>query len=67
MGDYYRNALITISAPDCKRAADGFLGLILSVNTAEIPESLGLWLRPITRRRETALNDAVISHRGWML
>ncbi|MCJ1390280.1 hypothetical protein MMC18_003138 [Xylographa bjoerkii] len=65
MGDYYRNALLTISALDCEGAEEKIL------KRRELPDSVelrsNLYLRPASRPWRKVFSEAPLSRRAWVL
>ena len=70
MGEYYRNALITLSALNSRDSTEGFLNaraVVNSVTLFEKPGYVDCYLRPRLRTRAEIFKEAVLSGRGWAL
>lgn len=67
MGEYYQNAVVTISALDAYSSAEGFLRTRKFANVTPLSPKADLWVRPRMSLWADVFRTAALNTRGWAL
>jgi hypothetical protein len=66
MGDYYKNAYVTLSVLNASGSSEGFLSLRPEIPTVKLAEDSPFYIRRETVQRKV-FEEAALSKRGWTL
>jgi hypothetical protein len=67
MGDYYRNAVLVLSALDSRHSHHGFLNRREGAASVQLSDPANLRVRPTAIPHQKVIRDGTLSQRGWAL